>query len=70
MFLNSYNHFHNILRHFDVLTNFPFTTSETMREYFLQTWYIRVALGVAELMVNWKQKPFQAKIEMRAHINQ
>ena len=27
----SYNHFHNILRLFDVLPNFPFTTSETMR---------------------------------------
>ena len=31
---HSYNHFHNILRLFDVL-NFPFTTSETMRDYFL-----------------------------------
>ena len=26
------NHFHNILRLFDVLTNFPFTTNETMRD--------------------------------------
>ena len=26
----SYNRFHNILRLFDVLPNFPFTTSETM----------------------------------------
>ena len=25
------NHFHNILRFFDVLRNFPFVTSETMR---------------------------------------
>ena len=25
-----YNQFHNILRLFDVLPNFPFTTSETM----------------------------------------
>ena len=25
-----YNHFHNILRLFDVLPNFPFTTSEMM----------------------------------------
>ena len=32
---NGYNHFHNILRLFDVLTNFPFTTSETMRNYYL-----------------------------------
>ena len=30
-----YNHFHNILRLFDVLTNLPFTTSEAMRDYFL-----------------------------------
>ena len=35
--LYSYNHFHNILRLFDVLTNFPFTASETMRNYELQT---------------------------------
>ena len=27
-----YNHFHNILRLFDVLPNFPVTTSETMRD--------------------------------------
>ena len=31
----TYNHFHNILRLFNVLTNFPFTTSETMRDYYL-----------------------------------
>ena len=24
-------------------TNFPFTTSETMSDYYLQTWFIRVA---------------------------
>ena len=29
------NHFHDILRLFDVLTNFPFATSETMRNYYL-----------------------------------
>ena len=28
-----YNHFHNILRLFDVLPNFPFTTSERMGDY-------------------------------------
>ena len=38
-----YNHFHNIFRLFDVLPNFPFTTSEAMRDYYLSTWYIRVA---------------------------
>ena len=29
----NYNHFHNILRLFDDLRNFLFTTSETMRDY-------------------------------------
>ena len=29
-----YNHFHRILRLFDVLTNFLFITSETMRGYY------------------------------------
>ena len=42
------NNFHNILRLFDVLPNFPFTTSETMRDYCLETWYIRAVLRVAE----------------------
>ena len=28
-------HFHNILRLFDLLPNFPFTTSETMCDYYL-----------------------------------
>ena len=29
------NHFHNILRLFDVLPSFPFTKSETMGDYYL-----------------------------------
>ena len=33
--LNSYNHFHNTFRLFDVLASFPFTTSERMRDYYL-----------------------------------
>ena len=37
------NKFRNILRLFDVLPNFPFTTSETMDDCYLQTWYLRVA---------------------------
>ena len=41
--LISNNHFHNILRLFDVLPNFPFTTSETICDYYLQTLYIRAA---------------------------
>ena len=38
-FPSAYNHFHNILRLFDVLPNLPLITSETMRNYYLQTWY-------------------------------
>ena len=44
----TYNQFHNILRLFDDLPNFPFATSETMGDYYLQTWYIRVGSRVAE----------------------
>ena len=39
-----YNHFHNILTLFDVLPNF----FETMRDCYLQTWYIRLDSRVAE----------------------
>ena len=37
------NHFHNILRLFDFLPNFPFTTIGTMHNYYLKTWNIRVS---------------------------
>ena len=43
-----YNHVDNISRFFDVLPNFSFTTSEKMCDYYLQTWYIRVASRVVE----------------------
>ena len=43
-----HNRFHNILRLFDILPNFLFTTSETMRDYYLSTWYIRITFRVAE----------------------
>ena len=39
----TYNHFHDILRLFDGLPNFLFTTSETVSDYYLYTWYIRDA---------------------------
>ena len=39
--------FHNILGLFDVLPIFPFNTSETMGDYYLQPWYIQVASRVA-----------------------
>ena len=34
LIITTYNHFRNILRLFDVLPNFPFTTSETIRDYY------------------------------------
>ena len=37
---DTYNHFHNILKLFDVLPTFLFTTSETMRDHYLQA-YLR-----------------------------
>ena len=40
------NNFYSILRLFDVLPNFPFTTSETMRDYYLSPRYIRVAYEI------------------------
>ena len=46
--LYRYNHFHNVLRHSDILPNFIFTTSVTMPDYYLWAWYIRIASQVAE----------------------
>ena len=51
---SGYNEFHNILRLFNVLPNFPFTTSETMGDYYLQTWYIRVAERAAERLKTYE----------------
>ena len=34
-FLIAHNDFHNVLRLFDVLPNFPFATSEMMCDYYL-----------------------------------
>ena len=44
----NYNQLHSILRFFNVLQNFPFTTSETMGDNYLRTWYKRVAWRVAK----------------------
>ena len=44
----NHNHFHNILKLFDVLPNVAFITSETMGDYYLQTWCLRVASRVNE----------------------
>ena len=43
-----YSQFHNILRLFNVLPNFRLTTNEAMGDYYLKTWYIRVASRDAE----------------------
>ena len=43
----SYNQFHNILRLFDVLPNFSFTTSETIDDYYM-VYTRRAASRVAE----------------------
>ena len=40
--------FDNILRLFDILPNFNFTSSEPMRNYYMSTWYIRVASRATE----------------------
>ena len=42
------NQLHNILTLFNVLQSFPFTTCEAMSSYYLSTWYIQIASGVAE----------------------
>ena len=44
----SYNQSQNILRLFDVLSNFTFTIIETMGDYYLKTLYLPVASRVAE----------------------
>ena len=49
-----------IYRDFNVVTNFPFTTSETMRDYYSQTWYIRVAFPVVHC--------FKRKLELVSNI--
>ena len=41
------DHFLHILRQFDFLPNFFFTTNETMWDYYLQTWYVEVTSQVA-----------------------
>ena len=38
------------MRLLDVLPHFPFTKSETMSDYSLKTWYMRVSSRVAKLL--------------------
>ena len=42
------SHFQSILRSFDALLNFCFTASETMHNYFVQTWNIGFSSRVAQ----------------------
>ena len=54
------NHFHNILRLFDVSANVPFTTSETMRDYsFLNIVYFKHS--IYELPNNLKLNNLEIK---------
>ena len=57
---SNYNHFDDILRLFDVLANFPFSTSEAMRDYYLQTWCVCVWLRPSTLKASsvwgWKSR--------------
>ena len=48
------------LRLFDVLSNFIFVTSETMGDYHLWTWHIRVLSGVAERLKTWNMELLHA----------
>ena len=50
-FWQTWNHFHNILRLLDLVTNFSFNTSETMCDSYLLTWYLRFASWVTR---RWK----------------
>ena len=47
-FFKFHHHLYNILRHFDVLPNFPFPKGETMRDYYLSTRYKRYVSRLAE----------------------
>ena len=60
----SHNHFHNILRLFDVLPNFPFTTSEAMCDYYLWTWYIQVSSRVAERLKIYEIRKCQESVKV------
>ena len=51
-------HFHNILRLYDVLTNFTFTTNEITRDYYLQTWYVQVASRAVEALKTWEIRKY------------
>ena len=51
------NQLHNILRLFDVLPNFPFTTIETIPDFYSQIWYIQVFSQFAERLKTYDIGP-------------
>ena len=53
------NPFRNILRLFDVSSNFPFTASETMGDYYLETSCIRVASRFAKRLKIYNLRKLQ-----------
>ena len=46
------NHFNDIFRVFYVFRDFTFTACETMSDYYLQTWYVRVVSRLSERLQN------------------
>ena len=64
MKFGTYNYFHNILRLFDVLPNFPFTTSETMPDYYLQRWCIKVASRAAVKNLRVASRPKKERLKV------
>ena len=52
-----------------VLPNFPFATSEMIRDYCLLTWYMRVASQVAEQLKTSKMSKFQFPCKNQKVVN-
>ena len=64
-----YNHFHNNLTLFEVLPNFLFTTSKTMRDYYLWTWrtHLLNVLSRNPDPISDQYSPFIAPWKQRSH---
>ena len=52
------------MRLFDVLPNFPFTTSETMPDYYLQRWCIKVASRAAVKNLRVASRPKKERLKV------
>ena len=68
----NYKHGWNICRHFQVLAQFPFTTSESQQDYYYQKVNVQVVLWIAERVKKTKdlKKPWNFnKITQKLGIN-